>query len=89
MGLSFFFLCCELLLQFTFSTVSRISISTLNSDSMISDFFLPVVGGVEGHIYSLSVELIKRGHKVRQSYHSHSCFDTLPSYVLLYLLTHR
>jgi len=32
---------------------------------MISDFFLPVIGGVEGHIYSLSVELLKRGHRVR------------------------
>lgn len=31
---------------------------------MISDFFLPVIGGVEGHIYSLSVELMKRGHRV-------------------------
>lgn len=31
---------------------------------MISDFFHPNVGGVEGHIYSLSVELLRRGHKV-------------------------
>ncbi|TXT13406.1 hypothetical protein VHUM_00773 [Vanrija humicola] len=32
--------------------------------SMVSDFFHPDVGGVEGHIYSLSVELARRGHKV-------------------------
>jgi hypothetical protein len=36
---------------------------------MISDFFLPVIGGVEGHIYSLSVELMKRGHRVCSPYH--------------------
>lgn len=34
---------------------------------MISDFFHPQVGGVEGHIYSLSVELLRRGHKVSRS----------------------
>jgi hypothetical protein len=32
--------------------------------SMISDFFHPAVGGVENHIYSLSANLMKRGHKV-------------------------
>ncbi|WWC95939.1 hypothetical protein V866_002806 [Kwoniella sp. B9012] len=42
------------------------------SIAMISDFFLPVVGGVEGHIYSLSVEMMKRGHKVIVITHSHS-----------------
>jgi phosphatidylinositol glycan class A protein len=31
---------------------------------MVSDFFLPVIGGVEGHIYSLGVELMRRGHRV-------------------------
>lgn len=31
---------------------------------MVSDFFYPDVGGVEGHIYSLSVELARRGHRV-------------------------
>ncbi len=31
---------------------------------MVSDFFLPVVGGVEGHIYSLGIELIRQGHRV-------------------------
>ena len=33
--------------------------------SMVTDFFLPVVGGVEGHVYSLGVELMRRGHRVR------------------------
>jgi len=31
---------------------------------MISDFFFPNVGGVEGHIHMASNELLKRGHKV-------------------------
>ena len=31
---------------------------------MVSDFFHPDVGGVENHIYMLSTELIKLGHKV-------------------------
>ncbi|WVQ80550.1 hypothetical protein IAT38_002655 [Cryptococcus sp. DSM 104549] len=39
--------------------------------AMVSDFFLPVAGGVEGHIYSLSVELMRRGHKVIVITHSH------------------
>lgn len=32
--------------------------------SMICDFFHPAVGGVEKHIYMLSVNLMKQGHKV-------------------------
>ncbi|KAE8217298.1 hypothetical protein CF319_g8585 [Tilletia indica] len=32
--------------------------------AMISDFFFPNVGGVEGHIYMVSQQLLKRGHKV-------------------------
>lgn len=32
---------------------------------LVSDFFLPVVGGVEVHIYSLGIQLQKLGHKVR------------------------
>lgn len=31
---------------------------------MISDFFHPNVGGVENHIYMLSSQLLRRGHKV-------------------------
>ena len=38
---------------------------------MVSDFFHPVVGGVEGHIYALGVELMRRGHKVIVITHSH------------------
>ena len=38
---------------------------------MISDFFLPDVGGVENHIYILSTELLRRGHKVIILTHSH------------------
>ncbi len=30
---------------------------------MVCDFFHPNVGGVENHIYLLSVNLLKRGHK--------------------------
>ncbi len=37
---------------------------------MVSDFFLPVVGGVEGHIYSLGVELMRRGHKASCDLHN-------------------
>jgi len=38
----------------------------VNSQSrrMISDFFYPAVGGVENHIYMLSANLIRKGHKV-------------------------
>ena len=32
---------------------------------MITDFFHPAVGGVENHIYMLSANLIRRGHKAR------------------------
>lgn len=31
---------------------------------MVSDFFHPNVGGVENHIYMLSVTLMRMGHKV-------------------------
>ncbi|KAK0449676.1 glycosyltransferase family 4 protein [Desarmillaria tabescens] len=40
--------------------------------AMITDFFHPNVGGVENHIYMLSANLIKRGHKVIVITHSHS-----------------
>ncbi len=32
--------------------------------SMVSDFFYPLIGGVENHIYQLSQCLIERNHKV-------------------------
>ncbi|KAF8430897.1 glycosyltransferase family 4 protein [Boletus edulis BED1] len=41
------------------------------SIAMISDFFYPNVGGVENHIYMLSANLIRRGHKVIVITHSH------------------
>ncbi|KAG9311863.1 glycosyltransferase family 4 protein [Chiua virens] len=41
------------------------------SIAMISDFFYPNVGGVENHIYMLSTNLIRRGHKVIVITHSH------------------
>ncbi|KAF8551194.1 glycosyltransferase family 4 protein, partial [Imleria badia] len=41
------------------------------SIAMISDFFYPNVGGVENHIYMLSANLIRRGHRVIVITHSH------------------
>ncbi|PFH47715.1 glycosyltransferase family 4 protein [Amanita thiersii Skay4041] len=41
------------------------------SIAMISDFFYPNVGGVENHIYMLSVNLMRKGHKVIVITHSH------------------
>ncbi|KAH9917322.1 transferase [Fomitopsis serialis] len=38
---------------------------------MVCDFFHPNVGGVESHIYMLSANLIKRGHRVIVITHSH------------------
>ncbi|KAF8880060.1 glycosyltransferase family 4 protein [Infundibulicybe gibba] len=40
--------------------------------AMISDFFHPNIGGVESHIYMLSANLIRRGHKVIVITHSHA-----------------
>ncbi|KIY73693.1 glycosyltransferase family 4 protein [Cylindrobasidium torrendii FP15055 ss-10] len=42
------------------------------SIAMITDFFYPNVGGVENHVYMLSANLIKRGHKVIVITHSHA-----------------
>ncbi|KAF8636358.1 hypothetical protein AX16_011009 [Volvariella volvacea WC 439] len=39
--------------------------------AMVSDFFHPDVGGVENHIYMLSANLMRRGHKVIVITHSH------------------
>lgn len=41
---------------------------------MISDFFYPNVGGVENHIYMLSANLIRKGHKV----HINACSVEIP-----------
>ncbi|KAK7059722.1 phosphatidylinositol N-acetylglucosaminyltransferase subunit A [Favolaschia claudopus] len=41
------------------------------SIAMITDFFHPAVGGVENHVYMLSANLIRRGHKVIVITHSH------------------
>lgn len=50
--------------------VGSVTMERLNI-AMVSDFFHPAVGGVENHIYSLSANLIKRGHKVIVITHSH------------------
>ncbi|KAJ8328839.1 hypothetical protein BDV3_006470 [Batrachochytrium dendrobatidis] len=39
---------------------------------MVSDFFYPNMGGVEGHIYHLSQRLIRRGHRVIILTHAYS-----------------
>ncbi|TFK70802.1 transferase, partial [Pluteus cervinus] len=39
--------------------------------AMVSDFFYPNVGGVESHIYMLSANMKRRGHKVIVITHSH------------------
>lgn len=31
---------------------------------MITDFYKPIIGGLEQHVYNLSIELVRRGHKV-------------------------
>lgn len=36
---------------------------------MVSDFFHPNVGGVEGHIYQLAQCLIANGHRVSTALH--------------------
>ena len=40
---------------------------------MVSDFFHPNVGGVEGHIYQLAQCLIANGHKVSTDLHVAQC----------------
>ncbi|KAJ6495404.1 transferase [Mycena sanguinolenta] len=41
------------------------------SIAMITDFFHPNVGGVENHVYMLSANLIRHGHKVIVITHAH------------------
>lgn len=38
---------------------------------MVSDFFYPNMGGVESHIFTLSICLMKLGHKVVVITHSY------------------
>lgn len=38
---------------------------------MVSDFFYPNLGGIESHIFALSLCLIKLGHKVVVVTHSY------------------
>lgn len=46
-------------------------------DRMVCDFFHPNVGGVENHIFMLSVGLMRKGHKV-SPYHRSVTFLTCP-----------
>ncbi|KAI8912680.1 hypothetical protein EDD86DRAFT_188115 [Gorgonomyces haynaldii] len=58
---------------------------------MVCDFFYPNFGGVEGHIYSLSSRLIKRGHKVivlTHNYKERVGIRYLTSGVKVYYLPH-
>lgn len=59
---------------------------------MISDFFWPAVGGVETHIYQLSHELVRRGHKVivvTHAYEERSGVRYLTNSVKVYYLPLR
>lgn len=40
---------------------------------MVSDFFYPKIGGVESHIYYLSQELLRLGHKVSKDSEGTPC----------------
>ena len=53
--------CVHLTTSWMYAHVSR---------RMICDFFHPNVGGVESHIYMLSANLLKRGHKVCLKVHA-------------------
>ncbi|KAF9517807.1 glycosyltransferase family 4 protein [Hydnum rufescens UP504] len=55
----------------TLTSTDYIQGSSGLSIAMVCDFFHPAVGGVENHIFMLSVELIRRGHKVIIITHSH------------------
>lgn len=48
-------------------------------DSMVSDFFYPNMGGVESHLYHLSEQLIRRGHKVSCLYNGITCINQSPT----------
>ena len=55
---------------------------TLKLHSMVSDFFYPEVGGVENHIYMLSVTLMRMGHKVTPLF-SICCPLIIPAQVIV------
>ncbi len=50
---------------------------------MICDFFHPNVGGVENHIYMLSANMLRRGHKVPLSSVLDDVCRTEPPYLRL------
>ncbi|KAI8850224.1 hypothetical protein BC829DRAFT_390158 [Chytridium lagenaria] len=58
---------------------------------MVSDMFYPNVGGVESHLYCLSLELMRRGHKViiiTHAYGDRKGVRYLTSGVKVYYLSH-
>ncbi|CAD6953223.1 unnamed protein product, partial [Tilletia laevis] len=61
--------------------------------AMISDFFFPNVGGVEGHIYMVSQQLLRRGHKVIVITHAYPPHRTgirwLPSGLKVYYVPYE
>ena len=50
---------------------ARMTSDTRESILMVSDFFLPNLGGVELHMYSLAQCLLKRGHRVTVLTHAY------------------
>ena len=57
--------------------------------AMVSDFFHPNIGGIESHIYQLSMHLVARGHTViiiTHAYGKRQCVRHLTSGVKVYYL---